>query len=59
MAGMNDRADELVLQVEDLSVEYRSRGTVLKVLPGVDLTMKRGRSSVSSASRARARARSH
>ncbi len=39
---MTTAADDLVLQIEDLSVEYRSRGTVLKVLPGVDLAVGRG-----------------
>ncbi|MHB1928172.1 MAG: ABC transporter ATP-binding protein [Acidimicrobiales bacterium] len=33
---------DVVLSVEDLHVEYRSRGVVMRVLPGVDLEVRRG-----------------
>ena len=40
MAGVN--AGDVALEVEDLAVEYRSRGSTVRVLPGVDLTLNRG-----------------
>jgi peptide/nickel transport system ATP-binding protein len=40
MAGVN--AGDIALEVEDLAVEYRSRGSTACVLPGVDLTLNRG-----------------
>jgi len=44
MASLNGRpaVDEAVLDIQDLAVEYRSRGSVMRVLPGVDLTITRG-----------------
>jgi len=32
---------EVVLGIEDLAVEYRSRGTTLRVLPGIELELRR------------------
>lgn len=44
MASLNGSAavGEVVLDIQDLVVEYRSRGSVMRVLPGVDLTITRG-----------------
>ncbi len=33
---------DAVLEIEDLAVEYRSRGSTVRVLPGVSLTLRRG-----------------
>jgi oligopeptide/dipeptide ABC transporter ATP-binding protein len=41
LAGVTP-AGEVVLEVENLAVEYRSRGTTVRVLPGVSLTLNRG-----------------
>jgi peptide/nickel transport system ATP-binding protein len=44
MAGMNGAGGpgDLVLDIQGLAVEYRSRGAVLRALPGVDLAIRRG-----------------
>jgi peptide/nickel transport system ATP-binding protein len=44
MAGMNGSAGpgDVLLDIQDLAVEYRSRGSVMRVLPGIDLTIGRG-----------------
>lgn len=33
---------EVVLAIEDLAVEYRSRGATMRVLPGIELQLRRG-----------------
>ncbi len=40
MAGVN--AGGAALEIEDLAVEYTSRGATVRVLPGVDLALNRG-----------------
>jgi oligopeptide/dipeptide ABC transporter ATP-binding protein len=40
MAGVN--AGDVALEIADLAVDYQSRGSTLRVLPGVDLTLRRG-----------------
>ena len=44
MAGMNGSAGpgDVVLDIQGLAVEYQSRGSVMRVLPGVNLTISRG-----------------
>jgi len=44
MAGMNGNGGpgDVLLGIQGLAVEYQSRGAVLQVLPGVDLTISRG-----------------
>jgi oligopeptide/dipeptide ABC transporter ATP-binding protein len=47
MAGMSGvtgmpALDDLVLDIQGLAVEYRSRGAVLRALPGIDLEVRRG-----------------
>jgi peptide/nickel transport system ATP-binding protein len=44
MASLNGigTAGDVVLGIEGLVVEYRSRGSVMRVLPGIDLTITRG-----------------
>jgi peptide/nickel transport system ATP-binding protein len=44
MASLNGAGvdGDLVLDIQDLAVEYRSRGSVLRALPGVDLEIRRG-----------------
>ncbi len=44
MASVTGRASagDVLLDIEGLAVEYKSRGSVLRVLPGVDLTILRG-----------------
>jgi oligopeptide/dipeptide ABC transporter ATP-binding protein len=40
MAGVS--AGDVVLEIEDLAVEYQTRGSTARVLPGVDLSLNRG-----------------
>ncbi len=40
MAGVT--AGDVALEIEDLAVEYQSRGSTVRVLPGVDLALNRG-----------------
>src|SRR5262249_15533664 len=40
MAGVT--AGDVALEIEDLAVEYQSRGSTIRVLPGVDLSLDRG-----------------
>jgi peptide/nickel transport system ATP-binding protein len=40
MAGVT--AGDVALEIEDLAVEYQSRGSTIRVLPGVDLALNRG-----------------
>jgi peptide/nickel transport system ATP-binding protein len=40
MAGV--KTGDVALEIEDLAVEYQSRGSTARVLPGVDLTLNRG-----------------
>ncbi len=42
MAGLNGGGGDVILDIQGLAVEYRSRGTVMRVLPGIDLTIRRG-----------------
>jgi len=44
MASLNGSpaVGDVVLDIEGLVVEYRTRGSVMRVLPGVDLTITRG-----------------
>jgi oligopeptide/dipeptide ABC transporter ATP-binding protein len=44
MAGMTGDAGpgDVLLDIQGLAVEYQSRGSVLRVLPGVDLSISRG-----------------
>jgi peptide/nickel transport system ATP-binding protein len=41
LAGVT-AAQDIVLEVDDLGVEYRSRGSTMRVLPGVELRLRRG-----------------
>jgi oligopeptide/dipeptide ABC transporter ATP-binding protein len=36
------RTDDVVLSIEELAVEYQSRGTTMRVLPSVELELRRG-----------------